>query len=144
MTDIQHQELLTELRAIKALLSARQASAPAATATPSAPSAEGPPPQPDTVVENAASAVIHFGKNNGIALGALSEKSLGWYASVKAPRLDNSGKPFPPRAQDVALEQAARTLWHQQRGTLTVGQVPVAAPAASGTVNLDDGDQIPF
>ena len=74
-------------------------------------------------------------------LGELSEKSLGWYASVKTPRLDNSGKPFPPRAQDVALEQAARTLWHQQHGSLTVGQVPVAAPAS---VDLDGTDGIPY
>jgi hypothetical protein len=138
MPDIQ-QEILIELRAIKALLGARPASAPASTAAPSTPSPEGPPPQPGTVVENAASTIIHFGKNNGVALGALSEKSLGWYASVKTPRLDNSGKPFPPRPADVALEQAARTLWHQQHGTLTVGQVPVAAPAA---VDLDGTDGI--
>jgi hypothetical protein len=93
------------------------------------------------VVENAAQVRVHFGKNNGVELGALSERSLGWYASVKAPRLDNSGKPFAPRPAEVALEQAARTLWHQQHGTLTVGQVPVAAPAA---VDLDGTDGIPY
>ena len=137
MPDIQ-QEILIELRAIKALLAggARPAAAPpGAAAMPSTPSPEGPPPQPDTVVENAAQVRVHFGKNNGVELGALSERSLGWYASVKAPRLDNSGKPFAPRPAEVTLEQAARTLWHQQHGTLTVGQVPVAAP---GPVNLDE------
>ena len=124
MTDIQHQAILDELKAIRLILAARPTPAPvplggshqpAATQTP-----DGPPPQPDSVVENAASVQVHFGKNNGIALGALSERSLSWYASVKAPKLDNSGKPFDPRPADVALEQAARTLWHTQKGTLAV------------------------
>ena len=124
-----NQAILDELKAIRALLAggARPASSPVSTAAPSTPSPEGPPPQPDTVVENAASTVIHFGKNNGVALGALSEKSLGWYASIKTPRLDNSGKPFPPRPADVALEQAARTLWHTQKGTLAVAAVETGA-----------------
>jgi hypothetical protein len=126
MTDIQHQELLTELKAIRMLLAAKPAAAPAAAVAQTATQTpDGPPPQPDTLVENAAAVTVHFGKNNGIALGALSERSLSWYASVKAPKLDNSGKPFDPRPADVALEQAARTLWHTQKGTL-------AAPAETG------------
>lgn len=120
MTDIQHQELLTELKAIRMLLAAKPAAAPAAVASTATQTPDGPPPQPDTVVENAAAVTVHFGKNNGVALGALSERSLSWYASVKAPKLDNSGKPFDPRPADVALEQAARTLWHTQKGTLVV------------------------
>jgi len=132
MTDIQHQELLTslnaqltELKAIRALLASKPAAAApaAAVAQTATQTPEGPPPQPDSVVENAASVVIHYGKNNGIALGALSERSLSWYASVKTPKLDNSGKPFDPRPADVALEQAARTLWHTQKGTLAVAAV---------------------
>ena len=130
-----NQAILDELKAIRALLGARPASAPAATAAPSTPSPEGPPPQPDAVVENPGNVQVHFGKNNGVPLGNLSERQLGFYASVKTPRLDNSGKPFPPRPADVALEQAARTLWHQQHGSLTVGQSPAAA---SGPVNLDE------
>ncbi len=136
-----NQAILDELKAIRALLAsgakpatAAPAAAPTASQTP-----DGPPPQPDTVVENAASTTIHFGKNTGKALGELGEKSLGWYASVKAPRLDNSGKPFPPRPADVALEQAARTLWHQQKGTLTVG----AAPQATATSTTAE-DEIAF
>ena len=77
-------------------------------------------PMPSEIIANAGDVQVHFGKNNGIALGALSERSLSWYASVKAPKLDNSGKPFDPRPADVALEQAARTLWHTQKGTLVV------------------------
>lgn len=126
-----NQAILDELKAIRALL----ASKPQANATVAQPSAtqtpDGPPPQPDTPVEDAASKVIHFGKNNGVALGALSERQLGFYASVKTPRLDNSGKPFPPRPQDVALEQAARTLWHQQKGTLVGGEASQASPSAA-------------
>lgn len=124
MTDIQHQAILDELKAIRLILAAQPTPAPTRPVTSQqptgAPSPEGPPPQPDTVVENAAAVTVHFGKNNGIALGALSERSLSWYASVKAPKLDNSGKPFDPRPADVALEQAARTLWHTQKGTLAV------------------------
>lgn len=134
--------ILQELKAIRALLAggAKPAAAPASQPTTQTP--DGPPPQPDSVVENAASTTIHFGKNTGKALGELGEKSLGWYASVKAPRLDNTGKPFPPRPADVALEQAARTLWHQQKGTLTTGTPPLtSAPAPSATV---DEEQIQF
>ena len=140
MTDIQQQEILTELRAIKALLAAKpQAAAPAAAST-ATQTPDGPPPQPDSVVENAASVTVHFGKNTGKALGELGEKSLGWYASVKAPRLDNTGKPFPPRPADVALEQAARTLWHQQKGTLTTGTAPLPTAGSPATTE----DEIPF
>lgn len=126
-----NQAILDELKAIRALLADKPA-ATAATTQPVTQTPEGPPPQPDTPVENAANVVIHFGKNNGVALGALSERQLGFYASVKTPRLDNSGKPFPPRPVDVALEQAARTLWHQQKGTLAV-----AAPAPDVGNNVE-------
>jgi hypothetical protein len=137
-----NQAILDELKAIRALLAsgAKPATAAPAAASTASPTPDGPPPQPDTVVENAASTTIHFGKNTGKALGELGEKSLGWYASVKAPRLDNSGKPFPPRPADVALEQAARTLWHQQKGTLTTG----TAPLPGGGAPSAEGDEIQF
>lgn len=129
-----NQQILDELKAIRLLLATgqRPASAPAQTAT-QTPTAEGPPPQPDSVVDNAGDVRVHFGKNNGVALSNLTERQLGFYASVKTPRLDNSGKPFPPRPQDVALEQAARTLWHQQKGSLAAAQ----PAAAQGGVDLD-------
>ena len=129
-----NQAILDELKAIRSLLASKPAAAApaAAVAQTATQTPEGPPPQPDSVVENAASVVIHFGKNNGVALGALSERQLGFYASVKTPRLDNSGKPFAPRPQDVALEQAARTLWHTQKGTLAA-----AAPAVDTGGNVE-------
>lgn len=130
--------ILQELKAIRALLAGgAKPAAPAATST-ATQTPDGPPPQPDSVIENAASVTVHFGKNTGKALGELGEKSLGWYASVKAPRLDNTGKPFPPRPADVALEQAARTLWHQQKGTLTTGTAPLPTAGAPAQANLDE------
>ena len=80
-------------------------------------------PQPTEVVPNAGDVQVHFGKNNGVALSKLSERSLSWYATEQPPRLDSSGKPYPPRPQETTLRNAARTLWHQNRGTL-------GAPAA--------------
>lgn len=136
--------ILQELKAIRALLAGQGRSTAPSSATvaqPATQTPDGPPPQPDTVVENAGGVTIHFGKNTGKMLGELSEKSLGWYASVKAPRLDNSGKPFPPRPADVALEQAARTLWHQQKGTLGV---PAPAAAAQAAPAVLDEDNIPY
>lgn len=136
MPDIQ-QEILTELRAIKALLALKaNAAAPAASTATQTPTPEGPPPQPDVVVENPGEQRVHFGKNSGTALSNLTERQLGFYASVKTPRLDNTGKPFPPRPADVALEQAARTLWHQQKGTLTTGTSPL--PTAGSPATTED------
>ena len=142
MSDL-NQAILDELRAIRTLLAAKPVASAAPAAAQQAPSAtpDGPPPQPVKPVENAANVTVHFGKNNGVALGALTERQLGFYASVKAPRLDNSGKPFPPRPQDVALEQAARTLWHERNRTLTVG-VPNATAPATQSASLDE--DVPF
>ena len=75
-------------------------------------------PQPTEIVANAGDVQVHFGKNNGIPLSKLGERSLSWYAQEQAPRLDSSGNPYPPRPQEITLRNAARTLWHQNRGTL--------------------------
>jgi hypothetical protein len=109
-------------------------------------------PQPAEVVPNAGDVQVHFGKNNGVALSKLSERSLSWYATEQPPRLDSSGKPYPPRPQEVVLKNAARTLWHQNKGTL--GQPDVvkspgsgAAPAAAATessAHLSDEENVPF
>ena len=109
-----------------------------------------PIPQPSEVVPNAGDVQVHFGKNNGVALSKLSERSLSWYAMEQPPRLDSSGKPYPPRPQETVLKNAARTLWHQNRGTL--GQ-PDAAKAAAPTLpgvatesaaHLSDEESVPF
>ncbi len=106
-------------------------------------------PQPTEVIPDAGDVQVHFGKNNGVALSKLSERSLSWYAQEQAPRLDSSGKPYPPRPQEIILRNAARTLWHQNRGTLGAA---APAPKASGGVelpidssaHLSDEENVPF
>jgi hypothetical protein len=138
-------DVLAELTAIRLILSARPVAAPAQTATApqyaqSTASSDGPPPQPSQVVADAGSVQVHFGKNTGKALSELSERSLSWYASEQPPRLDSAGKPFPPRQVEIALRNAARTLWHTRAGTLGAAAVQ-AAPA-----KVADGveENVPF
>lgn len=95
-------------------------------------------PQPSEPVPNAGAVEVHFGKNNGVPLSQLSDRSLSWYAQEQAPRLDSSGNPYPPRPQEVTLRNAARTLWHQKKGTLQ-GSIP--APPAT---QENDDEQVPF
>lgn len=103
-------------------------------------------PQPTEVVANAGEVQVHFGKNNGVALSKLSERSLSWYAQEQAPRLDSSGNPYPPRPQETTLRNAARTLWHQNRGTL--GASGAARPAQEAVVETtsdpSDEEILPF
>ena len=138
-------DVLAELTAIRLILSARPVAAPAQTATApqyaqSTASSDGPPPQPSQVIEDAGSVLVHFGKNKDKPLSELSERSLSWYASEQPPRLDNAGKPFPPRPIEITLRNAARTLWHTRAGTLGAAAVQ-AAPA-----KVADGveENVPF
>ena len=152
-----------ELVAIRQLLAEANKSSPArstpARATSSASSTSSyssggggdePIPQPSEVVPNAGDVQVHFGKNNGVALSKLSERSLSWYATEQPPRLDSSGKPYPARPQETVLKNAARTLWHQNRGTL--GQPDVAKSAAptlpgvatESAAHLSDEENVPF
>ena len=140
-------DILGELTAIRLLLAARPvASAPTQTATAptyaqSTASSDGPPPQPSQVVADAGNVQVHFGKNSGKALSELSERSLSWYAAEQPPRLDSSGKAYPPRQQEITLRNAARTLWHTRAGTLGVSAEVKAAPA-----KVADGveENVPF
>ena len=138
-------DVLAELTAIRLILSARPVAAPAQTATApqyaqSTASSDGPPPQPSQVIENPGDVLVHFGKNKDKPLSELSERSLSWYASEQPPRLDNAGKPFPPRQVEITLRNAARTLWHTRAGTLGAAAVQ-AAPA-----KVADGveENVPF
>jgi len=88
-------------------------------------------PMPTEIIDDAGSVQVHFGKNKGVALSALGERSVAWYAQEAEPRIGNNGKPFPPRAEDVLLRNAARTLIHQKRGTLPSAAVPPAPVATS-------------
>jgi len=92
-------------------------------------------PMPTEIIEDAGNVQVHFGKNKGVALSQLGERSVAWYAQEAEPRIGNNGKPFPPRPEDVLLRNAARTIIHQKRGTLPSAAVP-AAPAAT----IDDGE----
>ena len=134
MTNEQHTELLTELRAIRAALEAKPRAATPATAT--APTATPTSLQaPDYVVENAGDVQIHFGKNKDTPLSALSDKQLLWYGADREPQLKKDGTPFAPREADVLLKNACRTLWHQRKS---------GAPIVLATQPADDGENVPF
>ena len=138
-------DVLAELTAIRLILSARPVAAPAQTATApqyaqSTASSDGPPPQPSQVVADAGSVLVHFGKNKDKPLSELSERSLSWYASEQPPRLDNAGKPFPPRQVEITLRNAARTLWHTRAGTLGAAAVQAAPAKVAGGVE----ENVPF
>lgn len=136
MTNEQFTELMLEVRAIRSALTQTRATA---TATPSAaPAATSEEiPLPITPVENAGAVQVHFGKNTGRALADLGAKSVEWYAKEQPPKLMHDGTPFAPRPADVALREAARTLVHQRRGTISMTEpVLKAAP--------DDESSVPF
>jgi hypothetical protein len=152
-----HQELI----AIRQLLAdgnkaapARSTPARASTSTSSASrSSSGEAevvPQPTEIVANPGDVQVHFGKNNGVALSQLGERSLSWYAIEQAPRLDSSGNPYPARPQEITLRNAARTLWHQNRGTLGGGApTPKAGSSAEAFVEpashpSDEEESMPF
>lgn len=99
-------------------------------------------PLPTEVIADAGSVQVHFGKNKGVALSQLGDRSVAWYAQEPEPRLDNSGKPFPPRSEDVLLRNAARTIIHQKRGTLAGSAVQ--PPKSTAPVAQVDDENIPF
>lgn len=103
-------------------------------------------PMPTEVVPNAGEVQVHFGKNKGVALSQLGDRSVAWYAQEPEPRLRNDGSPFPPRAEDVLLRNAARTLIHQKRGTLPAVSAPKPIPADSEVTTILNvaEDSVPF
>ena len=129
--DLIHAELIR----IREALEARPFASGAPAAKP-APARSDEVPMPTEIIADAGSVQVHFGKNKGVALSSLSERSVAWYAQEPEPRLGNNGKPFPPRPEDVLLRNAARTLIHQKRGTLPSAAVPTSDPVAT----IDDGD----
>jgi hypothetical protein len=149
-----HQELV----AIRQLLAdakstppSRSAPSRATTPTPSSSSftrgGDEEIPQPTEIVANPGEVQVHFGKNNGVPLSKLGERSLSWYAQEQAPRLDSSGNPYPARPQETTLRNAARTLWHQNRGTL--GAAVAAKQAApeefvESSAHPSDEEALPF
>lgn len=136
MTDQQLDEILTELRAIRAALEAKPRSAtpaPAATAT----ATPYTLPLPAIEIADAGSVQVHFGKNAGTPLSALSDKQLLWYGSDRPAQLMKDGTPFPTREADVQLLNACRTLWNQRKRGAPIALT--SQPAAT-----DDGENEPF
>jgi hypothetical protein len=127
-------KIYEELTAIREIL-AKDPAAAAPTRSPAYSSgssgAQAEIPQPSKIIDNPGDVQVHFGKNNGVALSALSERSLSWYASVKEPKLKNDGTPFTPRPQEGILENAARQLYHTRMGTLAGSENPSQRPAAT-------------
>ena len=129
--DLIHAELIR----IREALEARPFASGAPAAKP-APARSDEVPMPTEIIADAGNVQVHFGKNKGVALSSLSERSVAWYAQEPEPRLGNNGKPFPPRPEDVLLRNAARTIIHKKRGTLPSAAVPSSDPVAT----IDDGD----
>jgi hypothetical protein len=121
-----------ELVRIREALEARPfaSGAPAAKPAPSLAKSDEVP-MPTEIIADAGNVQVHFGKNKGVALSSLGDRSVAWYAQEPEPRIGNNGKPFPPRAEDVLLRNAARTIIHQKRGTLPSAAVPTAPAATS-------------
>lgn len=131
MTTEQLTEILTELRAIRAALEKPKPMLSLTTAT-NATSDSLPPPAVEIL--NACEVQIHFGKNKGTPLSALSDKQLLWYGADREPQLMKDGTPFAPREADVLLKNACRTLWHQRK----------SAPILLASQPADDGENVPF
>ena len=129
--DLIHAELIR----IREALEARPFASGAPAAKPVAPRSDEVP-MPTEVIANAGEVQVHFGKNKGVALSSLGDRSVAWYAQEPEPRIGNNGKPFPPRPEDVLLRNAARTIIHKKRGTLPSAAVPSSDPVAT----IDDGD----
>lgn len=152
-------DLMAELKAIRALLEAKQPThyvgppgAGAATPNATAPRTGGrfddepvPQPSPAWDLAHAEAHQVHFGKNTGVPLRALKDTSLAFYAKEKEPRLNQYGKPFAKRPADLDLENAARTVWHTRRGTLAGGPRDTpSTPPASTTPAQNDEEDDPF
>ena len=154
MNDELLKAILQELVGIRQLLAegkpAPVRNTPARTSTPSASSSAGgeaPIPQPTEIVANPGDVQVHFGKNNGVPLSKLSERSLSWYAQEQAPRLDSTGNPYPARPQEATLRNAARTLWHQNHGTLGQPGDTMKLPTeafAEPAAHPSDEEALPF
>jgi len=151
-TPVTLDDVLAELTAIRLILASRPTPAP--TPPPPAPrpaiSSTGasvgdePIPQPSQFIPNAGDVQIHFGKNAGTPLSGVGERSLSWYASEQPPQLKRDGTPFSPRPADLTLRNAARTLWHTNRGTLATNLPQGQSPPVQRPAPAPPADSDPF
>lgn len=153
MTDQILTEIRQELGLIRALLEiqVKAASAPAQATQARASTGSGgardeaPPPMPTRIWPDAENFQITFGKNQGKSLGELADNSLSWYCKDPEPKLDSSGKPYPPRQSDMELRQAARTVYHRRKGAIPKDEANPPYSSGGGTSpKVDDGPDVPF
>ena len=139
--DLIHAELIR----IREALEARPFATGAPAAKPVAPRSDEVP-LPTEIIADAGNVQVHFGKNKGVALSSLGDRSVAWYAQDPEPLIGNNGKPFPPRPEDVLLRNAARTIIHQKRGTIPAVTEPKAIPADSEvtTIMSVNEEHVPF
>lgn len=145
MTDTEfYTSALEELKAIRELLARAPVLQPAQSRAASSSSGsrdEEPPPMPNRIWPNAEAFMVPFGKNQGKALGELADNSLSWYCKDPEPKLDSSGRPYPPRQADMELRQAARTVYHRRKGAIPKDEAAPAYPSGAGA-DLDK--DVPF
>ena len=69
---------------------------------------------------------IHFGKNEGVSLGDLSEKQLAWYCGNYRPGYDKDGgkSKFPPTDVDMALRHALTSSTQPEPVAASTDDVP--------------------
>ena len=149
ITDEQYHTLLSELIQIREALTASRSATPAPAASRTLTGKSGEDiPQPSFAIDNPELVTVHFGKNAGVEIGKLAEKSLGWYCLEPEPRIGNNGKAFPPREADVNLRNAARLLWHSRRGTLTMASAfesqPKPKAPSEAQLDAEFTDSVPF
>lgn len=137
MTTEQYQELIIEIRAIRSALTQRIKQAAPAAASKAGTFGPKEIPPPSEIIDNPGAVCVHFGKNKGRPLADLGAKSIEWYAQEPEPRLRTDGTPFPPRAEDLLLRNAARTIVHQGRGTLPAGKLVLKD-------DINAPEQVPF
>lgn len=138
--------VMLELKEIRALLENLNAKPKSAgnPYPPSASQAEIPQPSVSISLAEAESRCVHFGKNTGKPLRELSERSVEWYATDQAPRLDSSGKPYPPRREETDLKNAARVIYHTRKGTLAGGAQSNPKQAPKPAEQPQDEESVPF
>lgn len=142
MTTEQHTALLSELIRIREALESRPA-AKVAPSQSSTPRSTDEIPLPTEIIADAGEVEVHFGKNQGVPIKSLSDKSVAWYAQDQEPKLRSDGKPFPPRDSDVRLRNACRTYLHAKRGTASVVSQISFAPSPAKSAPVDD-ENVPF
>ena len=144
MNDELAKQMLAELISIRLLLEKQPAVAPSKCAGATTANKEPEIPQPTELVNDPESVCVHFGKNKDVPLGNLGARSIEWYAQEPEPKVGSNGKPFPPRAIDLSLRNAARQIVHSRRGTLHAKAHQAVTQVITPVNNLSGEEEVPF